>query len=498
MTGSAAVAEDDEHEEPQGELQRLEQQWSDDLARARTGDLSLAEQLALLADPEPRVKAALAQNPGIHPDIQRRLAEQPNCRWALISNPNLSAGVQVDLVRRGRHASGLMRRAVIHPTAQMAIIKHGSPKDVAALCRHRSLAPEILAFLALEESQALSARLAGNPAVAGELLTGYACARPWALRAGAAANPNLDPESQSRLAKDRSVRVRRALAANPSLLATVLPRLAEDPDEEVRAAVAGSSTLDANTAYRLVQDPALTVVAALAGNPAVPPPMARTLVGHSRDEVRRRLAGNPRLDARLQRVLADDTVPHVVRCLAANIALTEELLWQMANHRDKEVRANVAAREDLPPHLQQALARDPVRAVRLHLASRRDLDPQARRILVRTDGVLPVAMPRGFGRADVRDLLLHGSSRDRQFMPYAGRPQDWDRAFLDRRVEGPMAAARTGRPWVISTAVEHPDPLVRIGVLANPRTRIEQIERLFHDPVPEVVHAARVAVLARL
>jgi hypothetical protein len=210
------------------------------------------------------------------------------------------------------------------------------------------------------------------------------------------------------------------------------------------------------------------------------------------------LAGNPRLEARLQRVLAEDTSPHVIRCLAENIALAEEVLRQLVNHRDTDVRSNVAARVNLLPPLQRALARDPDRAVRLRLAGRRDLDPQARRFLVHTDGLLPVVTRSDFGRADVRDLLLQCSDRDREFMPYAGRPQDWDRAFLDRRVEGPIAAARTGRPWVISTAVEHPDPLVRIGALANPRTPIEQIEQLFGDPVPEVVHAARVAVLARL
>lgn len=155
-------------------------------ALAARSDLTPAQMARLLADPEERVRKALAQNPSTPPELLAALVEdeRSEVRHTANQHPKLSSAVRERLVRAGS-------------------------------------TPDLLRLGAAQELPAQElARLAGG---------GH-----WA-QVLAACHPSTPPVTLEKLLGARSWEVRWALAKNPAAPRAILAALANDPDSRVRA-----------------------------------------------------------------------------------------------------------------------------------------------------------------------------------------------------------------------------------------------------------------------
>jgi hypothetical protein len=179
-------------------------------ALAHNEQLPLDLCLALLADPEPHVVAAAARNPVLPPSRLVGLAEHPSpeVHQGVAENPSAPPDLLLQLVRRGVY------RALGNPSF---------PRETMDLVVQE--ADEGLPFLARNPSlpESLAARLARS--------------HDEHVRENLAANKETPPALLRRLAGDPMIHVRKAAIRNPSCPREALEHAAcEDVDRGVREA----------------------------------------------------------------------------------------------------------------------------------------------------------------------------------------------------------------------------------------------------------------------
>lgn len=421
---------------------------------ARSPGLSAAEQLRIAHHHRPRTRAALAGNPSIGYDVQRILADDAAAVLALAANPSLCEEVQLELLIRGDPAiiRAVATSAVLAKAVREALADN--PKYRSALARNPHLPSEVYEQLSHDRSTPVRMSLAGNPAADPDLLMGFARSRDDDVRRRVAGNPSLPPAAHQRLSTDLEAHVRQALAGNPGLTARAQTRMAANTE-----------------GVQLV----------LASNPALTPDVI-DLLSTASVAVQSRLAARRGLETSQQLRLARQSPPWALNHLAANPSLCPELHEPFSEHAARSVRAALAGNPALLPAAQRRLAREDDRYLRTWLVANPALDRSALAILL--------------------DARASGQWRwhpdDTPRVPALGLATHWTPASLDHPVLGPLVALLTGKAGVLSAAVEHPDPLVRLALVGNDRVGANRLGVLITDPEPAIAAGARSRFFAGL
>ncbi|MEU8212992.1 hypothetical protein AB0B85_27770 [Micromonospora sp. NPDC049044] len=257
----------------------LDTTWSDGWHLAAVAvdaplDRASAERLARHEDP--MVRAAVAENPHLPPDLVDALAvdPEPKVRLRLSVRPGLTEAERGAIDYRVRPTDRISpaRWVLAHlddPEALDEAVRsaHVGLRRSAAYSRH--LRPDQVARLAADEDFAVRLLLCENhDAVPGEvLLATYLQAR--VITAGMLIQrPNFPRVGLARLADSADPRARRLVRYDPDAPAELIDRLSRDPDDGVRAWTAADPRLGPDRVAELLDDPA--TAGAAAGNRKLP------------------------------------------------------------------------------------------------------------------------------------------------------------------------------------------------------------------------------------
>lgn len=221
--------------------------WPDEWARsslAGRADLDRDIYPVLAADPDPQVRALVAENPSIPVSLMESLGQDPEpaVRRAVIENPAVPLGLltrlamttkcTTDVVPRIESASEAeLRELAASPRAQVralvacrpdlpadlltALLADRDPGVGKRLAQLRELNPDQLRGLADLHGPQLYKTLAWNPDCPPDLLR--TIAEEGSAPGEVASNPRTEPEILRALTQDQSLLVRRSAWSNPSL-----------------------------------------------------------------------------------------------------------------------------------------------------------------------------------------------------------------------------------------------------------------------------------------
>ncbi|GLW74239.1 hypothetical protein Kpho02_65370 [Kitasatospora phosalacinea] len=347
------------------------------------GGLPPAQQAALLADPDPRVRAAAERATGprhVTPGEWGQITSERE-RSYLYQGGALPSEVIADAFAQRRCLPELARNPHLPPEAVRTLAADPDPGIRATVARHPALAPASMVQLAADPDRRVRHRLAGHPGLTADLIDLLAADADPEVAARAAADPAPRDPARGRVLDETSPRespygyrradfgdldepldvpdpawylacalsplplLRRAAATCPHLDGPTVRRLAADEDEQVRDLLAlhhpdapPALLLDAYLRHpahreRLRMRPAFP----RAGLPA-------GLTRHVDREVRELAAGDPEFDGDLEALLADPERA-VGLAAAANPRLGAERVAELL--ADPELREGAAANPQL-------------------------------------------------------------------------------------------------------------------------------------------------------
>ncbi|MFJ6843470.1 PE-PGRS family protein [Streptomyces griseoluteus] len=244
----------------------------------------LAEELVHGA--EAALRAAIAQNPCLDPDLVTLLGQdqEPGVRWQVSVRPGLTeaerAQVAIEFdpgarcyplpwVRDLERDEEAMRRCA---TSAHVMLRR------SAACA-ANLPPDVAELLAADEDRVVRLFLAERCAQApADLLLetvrgwdGYSAARMTA-------HPNFPRRGTLRLADDPDPRTRKLALLDPEAPAELVERFSRDADPGVRRSALGHERLSAASVIRLLDDPHAYIREAAAADPRLPARVLTTLL----------------------------------------------------------------------------------------------------------------------------------------------------------------------------------------------------------------------------
>ena len=298
-----------------------------------------AVQAELLADPDPRVRAAATRHerPGIPPEWRERCLADPAVRANAASRVPLTAEQFERLVRSGDE--GVLTAVADNPhlsaemAARLADVDHPSVRIAAALSRHVDAATRDRLYALVEAEYA-------NGSLEAEMALYWYPAEPGWLR-----ETPLD-ERLAYLDCPHTV-FRRVLASCHDLPEEAWRRLDDDPDPVVRQTAALRPDAPPDVLERLVREHGdIRPGPPLVEHSNFPRHALRTFVDETDPRVRRLALHDPELPARdLERLAAD---PSLRGGVAAHPNATDALLDRLLSDPDHNVADNAAANPALP------------------------------------------------------------------------------------------------------------------------------------------------------
>ncbi|WFB11220.1 PE-PGRS family protein [Streptomyces sp. LX-29] len=238
----------------------------------------LAEHLC--AHEEPALRAALAANPHLAPDLLARLAHDTDhgVRFVVSLRPDLTeeqrAAIPVDVDPHGlRHALPWVVALHHDPRAMRRLAASSHPLVRGSVARARHLPPDVVERLARDEDRVVRLFLTEScdDAPADLLLEVWrwwngSLSHPGRPRT----HPNFPRRGLLRYAEDPNPRMRQLALDDPDATAELVERFSRDPHREVRLRAATDPRLTPASAVRLLDDPRLEVRRAAARHPRLP------------------------------------------------------------------------------------------------------------------------------------------------------------------------------------------------------------------------------------
>ncbi|MFE1319537.1 hypothetical protein [Kitasatospora phosalacinea] len=351
-----------------------------------------AQRAALLADPDPDVRAAAERATGprhLTPEEWEQQIGSERARSYSYQVGALPPELLADALAERDLLPALARNPHLPPEAVRTLAADTDPDVRAVAARHPALSPESMARLAADPDPGVRHRLAGHPALTPDLIDLLAADPDPLVAARAAADPAPRDPARGRVldettpresphgyrridlgtvdepldapdpawylacAASPSLLLRRAAATCPHLDGPAVRRLAADEDEVVR---------DLLALYHLGAPPALLLDAYLRHpeqrerlrlRPAFPRAgLPAGLARHADHQVRELAAADPEFDGDLEALLAD---PHrtVRLAAAANPRLGRERAAELL--ADPDLREGAAAKPELGEERLHAL-----------------------------------------------------------------------------------------------------------------------------------------------
>jgi hypothetical protein len=315
-------------------------------------------QQRLLTDEDPKVREALAENPGALPAQLQALASDrvDSVRQKLASNPALPADLQL--------------RVAKDPYTYVR----------ADLGRNRGATAEVLALLLEDKEFSVRYAVAENPNLPANLKSKLVENSEPKIRTYLAERQDTTPDVLARLAKDSSVEVRVAVARNAKTPVAVLEQLATDAEFTVRAPVAGRPEVPEAVRARLAADPNNVVRRYVTKTP-LPQDVLRRLAGDDDSIVREEVGSNPATGPDTLRTLAADSNYQVRSAAASNPHLPDDLVATLAKDPEHMVRWGIARSAKATPALLATLAKDTDIAVLQAVAGNPKTGPETEALL---------------------------------------------------------------------------------------------------------------------
>jgi hypothetical protein len=408
-----------------------------------------AERLA--ADPDPRVRQALALVTGLPPDLLSRLVGDASV--AVVAAAAESVRRRDELATLARHPHLAVRLAVARnghtPPATLAVLADDGGRPPARWCPGCD----------------------GSAAPTPDMPPGTSSGR-W---------PAIACDGRHRGAV---VWVETEVARNPATPPAVVAVLADHPNLSVRWAMTDRTDLPMDACRRLARDPIPAIRADIAANPAIGPVLLRELAESGSPEVRYRVAENPLVTLELLAAVASKrTGPVIVPRIAA---ATEAEVWRLARWPVPAVRMLLAARSNLPAAVVDLLATDDDPRVLRAVAAHPGLTEAQLRSIVDGRGSR-VAVAVATNPSCPTDLLDELSQRkpSRILRAVAVHPAAPPSALLrclrDDRAR-PLAARHPGLPAVAVVALlESDDERVAEEAAANPALPLSVMAALLDE-----------------
>ncbi|MFE6914046.1 hypothetical protein [Streptomyces rubiginosohelvolus] len=235
----------------------------------------------LASDPDPGVRADLAENPAIGDTLIRTLADDDchDVRRGLAHHPGTPLDVLARLARGAKIGATLVPRiATASLTEVEALAGASDPAARMLVAQRRDLPAEIRDVLATDPDAKVVKSVAPHPGLKESQLRAMAVRHGARVIAGIAANPDATPALLAELARYEPP-VRKALrliaghdnATAPALLACL-------DDDEARPVAAGHPALPPAVVTDLVAGPDRRSAEAAAANPSLPPTVMAELL----------------------------------------------------------------------------------------------------------------------------------------------------------------------------------------------------------------------------
>ena len=247
--------------------------------------------VALLADPDSRIRANLAARTDVSEHLRLKLADDADLYVRRVTQDIASdGGKSPSPSSPSMRLRARARSNTINEAEMFQIARSDDATSIRHLGRNRACTTPVRMLLAASDDVQVRRALAASrsePAVLRQVLVlrddliDYTVAgntriplpehpRSWlscsmAVREKLAARRDLGEELRLQLASDASALVRHAIATNPSSDPACLDLLAADVDHMVRAAVAGNRNTSTSTLRGLLDDTAYETRATLAG-----------------------------------------------------------------------------------------------------------------------------------------------------------------------------------------------------------------------------------------
>lgn len=214
--------------------------------------------------------------------------------------------------------------------------------------------------------------IAGHPNSSSGLLAELAASDKAEVRAKVATNPNTSTRTLATLARDTVAQVRQLVAAHQNTQAETLAALARDPDPSVRLVTALNRHTSPDDLLALARDSAVSVRQVVAQSPRTPSEAWGHLLLDSDVGVRHLAVSNMRATTGMRERLAAGaaTPPETLTVLAIDPSLMvrmavvgnrrapAEALALLAADAEQQIRLLVAKRRDAPHEVLSALTQD--------------------------------------------------------------------------------------------------------------------------------------------
>ncbi|MFC4452345.1 hypothetical protein [Deinococcus sonorensis] len=308
----------------------------------------------LIDSPDWVIRAAIARNPGLHPERRRQLSQDPDwwVRACVAENPN------------------------------------ATPGDLQRLMEH-------------EDQEVIRELVAAHPHAPTELLVTLAHDGEPSVRLQVARNPGTPPEALEQLATDPRVSVRAAVAAHPLTSEHTWPRLIADEQPRVSTVARLRRPLSKPELLAAVASRKRLMKLAVLSHPTLPPEVLEALATDRHPQIRAQAALHHDLPAEARQALASDPAPDVRRlALIADPEAAAATLAQVSRH-DVRVRQALSRHPRTPADLLEQLSDDTFEDVRLSVI----LNPSAPK------GALQRRLPEQPLRPVIRRHPLYGEVR---------------------------------------------------------------------------------------
>jgi len=338
----------------------------DALSKARDPMTSQEElhRLALFGDS--RVRSAIAENPNIHPDTFRELADSypqsasrnPSIFMWQLEDPNFLRSMPLEFkssyvqnrVNSGEfeedsdeHGHALLDiehdGVVNHPILDENpnLILNTSREFKRNIATSNGTEQHILAALSLDQDDMIRGFVASNSATPDDILDTLSRDDEPLVRASAAIHDYAPKDMLHRLSKDPHPSVRYNVASNVKTHPEILHRLKNDNTMEVRQAVAEHPMAHGSTLAHLTNDTDANVRAKVAGNTNIPLSDLHKLADDPSSDVRQRIAQNPITKHDLLDKLGNDPHEDVRHDVARNWGTHDSTLKRLQNDPSTKV-----------------------------------------------------------------------------------------------------------------------------------------------------------------
>lgn len=264
----------------------------EDRVSAASGRGLSAEGIRLLvADPEARVRQALAENPSVPGSALEALARDPEIwvKSSMAARKDLTQASQVELAKDTSPSNqvrmALVQRKNLDPAAA-DLLRQGGDYGVLLEILARHPRPEMLEAYSRDLSPSARIIAAESALASPEMLERLSRDPEASVRISCASNKKTPPGILSALFKDPVEKVALFALANGGLPLEDVKAACESPSDDMRASAAFSPRLPGEILERLAKDPAMKVRRGVAVNESTPTPVLLALSDDKDTDIR--------------------------------------------------------------------------------------------------------------------------------------------------------------------------------------------------------------------